>query len=612
MPAPVADDWNDLPTALRPDMGRVLKRLTRLALRYPGYCALAVLCAALSAVLGLVIPGLLARAVDQAHGLLMQGGGGEVVQAALRVSAGLAVAAGLARGIVTGLQGYFGEYIAQRVGLDLRLAFFAKLQELGGTYHDSMHSGELITRGMLDLEGVRTFLESGLLRLVVLLLLLGVGGWRLLHVDVATGALALSFVPFVLWRATRMGLRLRQSWVRLQQLMGELTRTMEESLQAARVVRAFAAAPFEMTKFDRAAGAALTLSMRRIRLRTGATSIMNLSYHAAMGLVLLVGGQRVAAGALSVGALTEILAFMTILQQPVRQVGMVVNSSARAASSGARLFQVLDQPPDIVERPGADDLPDLVGEVRFENVCFTYQGTPTPALADISFTVKRGRTLGIVGAPGSGKSTLAKLIPRFYDVDAGRITIDGHDIRDVSLSSLRRAALVVQQDVFLFDSSIGANIAYAEPRTDPEPIRDAAGIAQFDDHVESLPDRYDSPVGERGVGLSGGQRQRVAIARALLARPSVIVLDDSTAAIDAVTERHLHRALKAALADAATIIIAHKLSSLCHADEILLLDAGRVVERGTHRELMSQGGRYAALWDLQNGSPAEIDLEIVA
>ncbi|MFV3130939.1 ABC transporter ATP-binding protein [Niveispirillum sp. KHB5.9] len=602
-PAQATDDWKSLPTLDARGMPRVLARLAGLAWRHPGRCLAALGCALLSAVLGLVTPGLLAAAVDRAHGLLSAGGAGqEQAVSALWFIALLTVAAGLGRGIATGLQGYFGEYVAQRVGLDLRLEFFRKLQGLGAAYHDGMHSGELITRGMLDLEGVRTFLESGLLRLVVLLLLVGVGSWRLLHVDAVTGALALSFVPFVVWRATRMGARLRVSWVRLQQLMGRITRTMEENLQGVRVVRAFAGTDFEMAKFDQASEAALLLSNRRITLRTGSVTIMNLAYYSAMAAVLLIGGQRVAAGLLSVGGLTEILAFMTILQQPVRQVGMVVNSSARAASSGARLFEVLDQRPDIVERPDAPDLKVGEGVLRFENVGFAYPGGATAAvtLKNISFAVRRGRSLGIVGPPGSGKSTIAKLIPRFYDVDSGRITIDEQDIRDVSLSSLRRAALVVQQDVFLFDISIADNIAYADPEAGREAIGEAAETAQFHDFVATLPEGYDSSVGERGVGLSGGQRQRVAIARGLLARPSVMVLDDSTAAIDAVTERRLSAALDQALENAATIIIAHRLASLRRADEIIVLDEGGIVERGSHEGLLALDGRYAALWRLQN------------
>lgn len=603
---PPQADLSRLPGTIVRQMPRVLSRLTGLALRYPLRCATAVACGLGAALLNLVTPRLLGAAVDQAHGLLSGGTAGlAAARGALWQTALLIVAAAALRGVLTGYQGYLGEYIAHRVGYDLRLAFYEKLQRLSFSFHDSVHSGELITRGMLDLEGVRAFLESGLLRVITLALLVGVGAWRVLATDMVAGAAALSFVPFVIWRAARMGVLLRVTWMRLQELMALLTRAMEENLQGVRVVRAFAATAYEMGRFDRAAATALALSNRRVTIRMASMSAMNLGYYAAMGLVLLVGGRRVAEGAMTVGALTEILAFMTILQQPLRQVAMVVNASARATSSGARLFEILDLEPEIRDRPGARDLVVSRGVLRFERVGFAYPGHDGPALQDISFAVEPGRTLGIVGPPGSGKSTIAQLVPRLYDVSEGRITIDGQDIRDVTLDSLRRTVSLVQQDTFLFDATIRDNVAYAEPWAGEEEVIGAAAVAQLHDHVVGLPEGYGTTVGERGVALSGGQRQRLSIARGLAPGPSILVLDDSTAAVDAVTERRVREGLNRAVGDKAHLIVAHRLGALSHADEIIVLEAGRIVERGSHEALLAADGEYAALWRLQNRQPAE-------
>lgn len=576
----------------------VLPRLVRMAWRYPWRCVAALACATASSALNVLAPQWLGQAVDQALALASRPGASTT---ALTITAAVLVALCVLRGLATGGMGYLGESVGQRVGRDLRLAYFERLQRLDAGFHDRHHSGDLIARGMLDLEGVRGFVELGLLRAVMLALLVGFGVWRLLHVDPALAALALSFVPAVAWRAARMGAMLRLSWQRLQAMMGELTRGMEENLQGVRVVRAFGSQLHEMARFDALSDAALALSNARITHRMRAISHMVTTYHLAMGAVLWLGTTRIAAGTLSVGALTEVLTFMTLLQMPVRQVGMIVNASARAVSSGARLFEVLDREPAIVDAPGAIALTHARGELRFERVSFAYateQG-PREALHDISFSLKPGRTLGIVGAPGSGKSTLVQLIARLRDVSAGRITLDGHDLRGLTLASVRRAVGVVQQEVFLFDISVHDNAAYAHADATRETVDEALGQAQLLAHVQGLPERHATRVGERGVALSGGQRQRLAIARGLVADAAVVVFDDATSAVDTATEHALREALKNAVVDKASIIVAHRLGSVRHADEILLLDHGRIVERGRHEELLARGGAYARLWALQ-------------
>ena len=300
------------------------------------------------------------------------------------------------------------------------------------------------------------------------------------------------------------------------------------------------------------------------------------------------------AGEITVGTLAEYLAFMAILQMPVRQLGMMVNAFARASMSGGRLFEVLDREPEIADRPGARDLVISDAVLRFENVSFAYPGARTrrqllATLHDISFEVRAGQTLGIVGPPGSGKSTIAHLIPRYYDVGAGRITIDGQDVRDVTLASLRRAVSLVQQDTFLFTASIENNIAYGDPWAERERIAQSSEVARLHDYIAGLPGGYETLVGERGVSLSGGQRQRLSIARSILLAPPILVFDDSTAAVDAATEQSIREALRTQTATRATIIIAHRLGSLMDADEIVFLEQGRIVERGSHAELLAPG-----------------------
>jgi ATP-binding cassette, subfamily B, multidrug efflux pump len=375
---------------------------------------------------------------------------------------------------------------------------------------------------------------------------------------------------------------------------------MEENLGGIRVVRAFAAQDHELDKFDTASRSALELAHQRVGIRVANTSAMTLSFFAAMCLVLFVGGGKVMAGEITVGTLASFLTFMTILQMPVRQLGLMVNAFARASTCGARLFGLLDLDVAVKDEPDARPLQLTEGTLRFENVGFAYPASPeNPVLEGVSFEARRGQTIGIVGPPGSGKSTIAHLIPRFYDVTGGRITLDGQDIRSVTLKSLRRSVVVVQQDSFLFTTTIENNIAYGDPWAKENQISRAAESAQLHNYVLGLPASYGTVVGERGVSLSGGQRQRLSIARAVMLKPAVMVFDDSTAAIDAATEQRIRYAMRRYASERVTLIVAHRLSSLMHADRILFVEDGRIVEQGTHAELLAENGRYRALYDLQ-------------
>jgi len=582
---------------------KILGRILGFALRYRWRFALAAFTSLAGTLFNLAIPRLLGWSVDQAHNLLLHAAGplSGAVLARLGDMGLLLVAAAAGRGLSQMVAGYQSQFIAQGVGRDLRLQFFEKLQRLGFAFHDRVHSGDLITRGMLDLEGVRGFIENALQAVLSLGLLVVIGATMLFLQNPLMALLAMSFVPFAAWRAGRMGLVLRLAWTRLQEKMSVLTRVMEENLQGMRVVRAFAAKDFEISKFDAAGDEALRLSNQRIYIRSGSMVFINFSYFLAMGLVVWVGGYEVQAHKFTIGELTEFLTLMTILQQPVRQMGMIMNASARAVSSGKRLFEILDKVPNIRDREGAHELHVTEKVLRFEDVSFSYDGV-TPALENLSFTVRPGQTLGIVGPSGAGKSTIAQLIPRFYDVSGGRITIDGQDVREVTLESLRNAVGLIQQDVFLFDDGMDSNIAYADPEAEIHELIDAARTAQIHEFAASLPAGYSTRIGERGMGLSGGQRQRLSIARGMVPDPAVLVFDDATSAVDAATEHQVRHALRAATGEQSTIIISHRLGSLLHADEIIVLNAGRIIERGTHASLLAADGYYAALYRAQSQS----------
>jgi ATP-binding cassette subfamily B multidrug efflux pump len=574
-----------------------LWRIMVLTWRHPWQVIITIGSCFIASGLQLWMPVLLGEAVDRAEGVL---DGGVGASEALWTIAWILLAVSILRGLFTMSMNYYGEAVGHHTAYELRLAVYEKIQRLSFSYHDRVHTGDLITVGMLDLEGVRMFFATGLLRVILLGTLIGVGAYMLISTDVILGLLALSFAPFVGINSSITQLKLRATWLVLQERLQDLSRVMEENLGGIRVVRAFAGAMHEMKKYNEASDAAVKLTHERVKIRVNSTSLMNISFLVSMGLVLWYGGVRVTSGEMTVGTLAAFLTFMTILQMPVRQLGLLVNSFARASTCGNRLFAFLDLDIEIKDEPGAKPLKVTEGTLRFENVDFAYPSAPfRPVLSGVSFEGRKGETIGIVGKPGSGKSTIAHLIPRFYDVTGGRVTIDGQDVRALTLGSLRQAVAVVQQDSFLFTTNIENNIAYGDPWAKGTRIAAASEFAQLHNYIIGLPTGYDTIVGERGVSLSGGQRQRLNIARSLMLRPAVMVFDDSTAAVDAGTEQRIRTAMKRFAKDRVTIVISHRLSSLMHADQILFVDEGTIVERGTHEELLALGGRYRALYDLQ-------------
>ena len=593
---------------------RVLMRIVRMALDYPGLLLIGLVFIIGASVFQLFIPLLIGDGVDTVEeAFTSPEADADALRRTLITIALFLLGSAVLRGIFTFGHMYISENIAQRLGYRLRMMYYEKLQRLSFAYHDRIHTGDLLTRGLLDIEGIRAFASRGLLRVVYLAIFVGTGTFLMMRVDWELALISLSFVPIAAWRSIVARLQTSRGWRLYQEEMGRLTKVMDENLKGIRVVRSFSAEPYEMEKYDKSSNEAFNRAFHLVGVRATNLSIITFAFLGIMSIVLLVGGLKVLDenDPFSLGQLAQFLAFMSIMQNPVRQLGMVVAGWAQGATSGKRLFEVLDEIPEIADKPGAKDLVLTDGALRFEHVDFAYMDEygDEQVLTDVSFEARPGHTIGIVGPPGSGKSTLAHLIPRFYDPVAGRILIDEQDISEVTLASLRRTVGVVEQDTFLFTTTIDNNVAYGDPWSEHRNIESATSHAQMSEYVERLPGGYGTLIGERGVSLSGGQRQRLSIARSIMLHPQVIVFDDSTAAIDAATEQRIRAALQEVTSDRATIIISHRLSSLMHANEILFLEGGKIVERGTHAELLELGGKYRDLYELQIRPDDDVDVE---
>lgn len=508
------------------------------------------------------------------------------------------------RGLFAFGQTYLAEYISQRVAYDIRNRFYDRIQRLSFAFHDKAQTGQLMSRATQDVEAVRFFISIGGLRTVQIVLIFGgvcgilfVLNWRLALISVAC-------MPFVGYWAARIGIKLRPIWTDLQEGVAQLGILLQENLSGVKVVRAFAREDHESAKFHRRATKYYEDGLKSSKIQAANMPFMSFIFVAAIGLIIYFGGRETIAGRLTVGEMTQFYAYLLMLMLPIRMLGYMVAMVSRAISAGERIFEVLDTESEVVEEPGAPDLGDVDGLVRFDAVSFNYQSadpyqTMGPVLNNVSFEVQPGQMVALLGATGSGKTTLVNLIPRFYDATAGAITIDGVDVRDVTLTSLRGNIGLVQQEVFLFSATISDNIAYGASDAGSDAVIAAAKTAQLHDFIETLPDGYDTWVGERGLNLSGGQKQRLAIARTLLTNPRILIFDDSTSSVDTETEYLIQQALRELIKGRTTFVIAQRLQTVRDADVILVLDKGTIAERGTHEELLKSGPIYSEIYDLQ-------------
>jgi ABC-type multidrug transport system fused ATPase/permease subunit len=506
------------------------------------------------------------------------------------------VGAGILRLILTVTRRVIAGKVSLAVEFDLRSSIYRHLQALELGFFDGQQTGQLMSRATVDLQSIRFFLGYGLIFLTQNFLTITLAGIVMIIVQPTLALLALAPVPIVVWTASRYNRRSRPALQEVQQRIAELTAEAEESVSGVRVVKAFAREEHMLRRFRHSVNRVFDQNVYSTRLRAFYNPLIGFLPSFGLAVVLLVGGNQVINGSLTLGEFTAFYTYVVMLTGPMRTLGIALGMSQRAIASGNRLFEVLDREPTISSAPGAPPLPAGGGRVEIEHVSLHYEGAED-ALSGIDLDVAPGRVIALVGPSGSGKTSLVALLARLYDPTGGSVRIDGADLRDVDLESLRAEIAFVADDSFLFSATVADNIAYADPSATADQIERAARRAQAHDFIERLPDGYATLVGERGLTLSGGQRQRIAIARALLADPRILILDDATSSVDAQTEAEIKRGLREALSDRTTFIVAHRLSTISLADEVVVMDAGRVVDRGTHEELLDRCELYREIAD---------------
>jgi len=514
----------------------------------------------------------------------------------LWVFVGAIVALGVARAVLMAARRLISGRQALAVEMDMRQGLYSHLVRLSFGFYDRHQTGQLMSRATVDLQGVRFFLGYGLifffqnaLTVLSVTAVLLVFDWKL-------ALIALAVTPLLVVLAYRYSHIAHPTLREVQQKLADVATVAEENIVGVHVVKSFAQEPQESAKFHARSEDVFRQTLRANRQRALYVPFISWVPLLAQGAVLLVGARMVTNGQLTVGAFVAFNLYLSMLVMPLRSLGMWIGQSQRATASGERIFQIMDEPEDIAERPGAAELPPGGGHLRFEDVVFEYlEGRPV--LDGVTLDVPAGRTIALIGQTGSGKTTLTSLVPRFYDVTSGRVTVDGADVRDVTLTSLRRSIGVISQDPFLFSATVRENITFGAPDLDDAEVERIARLAQAHEFVAELPEGYETVIGERGITLSGGQRQRLAIARALAVDPRILILDDATASVDATTEARIRTGLREAMQNRTTLIIAHRLSTIALADEIVVLDEGRIAARGTHDELLETTPVYRDIYE---------------
>ena len=582
---------------------RIFARIIHLLRPYRASSVATSLCLLLSTGFALIVPWLLAWVVDTG---VQRGHVGDLL-----LAAGAVLLTSALRGLFAYGQGYLSQRVSQLVAYDLRKQLYDHMQTLSFSFHDASETGQLMSRLTADIEAVRNSLPLGFLRVVIVVVTFGSVAVILALLDWQLALIILLCVPVLVALATSVARRLRPLWTGVQNETGSLSTIMQESLNGRRVVMTFAREDHEMDKFDRKNRELRDLNLQALRLSAWNQPLMVLALNVVTVLTLWVGGAAVIGRHLSLGTLVAVTQYALLLGTPVRSFGFMVTWLMRGVSGAARIFEVLDTEPVIQDSPNAIALDNPTGHVRFEHVSFAY-AEGQEALRDIDIDAAPGKVIALLGATGSGKSTLLNLLPRFYDVTDGRVTVDGHDVRDLRYLSLRAHIGFVLQDVFLFNATLRENIAFGIADATEERIIAAAKVARLHDFATALPDGYDTWVGERGVTLSGGQKQRVAIARTILRNPRILILDDSTSSVDMETEYLIQEALEVVMRGRTTFVVASRLRTVKRADEILVLERGRVIERGTHESLLARNGAYRRLYDVQLREQEEFEEQALA
>jgi len=568
-------------------------RLYKLILKYWKRVALAWLCVFGAAGFQLISPQLVSWAIDQ--GIIKA----QTQPYLLVIAAAAIFVAAAFRSVSQYGRQFLGQVLGQNAAYDLRNSIYNRLQHLSFAYHDSHQTGQLMSRATQDVEAVQQFVQMGVLQAVYLLVFF-IGALTMMFVS--NWRLALVSLPFLLVIGLSSGFfsnKLRKVWYRVQNGLARLTIVLQENLSGARVVKSFGREGLETQKFNQEAEMLFNDSYESTRVQSLSVPSMTGIWMLGMAVMIWFGGKEIASGRLTAGELAGFALYLTLLQQPFRMLGNVINVTARAYSAGQRIFEILDAESAVKALLHAAELQEVVGHVCFENVSFGYNRL-SPVLSGINIDAKPGQVIALLGPTGSGKTTVVNLLPRFYDVSEGRITIDGKDIRDVTLASLRRCMTIVQQEVFLFTGTIRDNISYGIPDATQQQIEQAARTARIHDFiVNNMEQGYDTWVGERGSTLSGGQKQRVAMARTLLLDPPILVLDDSTSAVDTETEYLIQQALHEVMKGRTTFVIAQRLRTVKMADQIIVLNRGKIVEQGRHEDLLKIDGFYRRIYDLE-------------
>jgi ATP-binding cassette, subfamily B, multidrug efflux pump len=547
----------------------------------------------------LATPLLIGRAIDEGIGPRRLG--------VIFVVVGWLVGLALARALFTFLQGYLAERASQGVAYDLRDALFERIERLSFSYYDRVQTGQLVTRLTSDVEQIRTFAGSGVVQLANAVVMLIGTTVVLLYLDWQLAFVALAIVPIIAVLLVRFVGRIRPLFREIQQTLGRLNTVLQEDLLGVRVIRAFARENYETARYTSVNEELLEKNLTTVRVFSNNFPFVFLFANLGTLAIIWFGGWQVMGGRLSIGDLVAFNTLLGFMLFPILTIGFLSASISRAGASSQRVFDVLDAPLDVKDAPDASTLLPLSCRVDFDNVSFGYPGSARDILAGVSFTARPGQTVAVLGTTGSGKSTLVNLIPRFYDVTGGAVRLDGNDVRDVTLSSLRSQIGIVLQETRLFSGTVRDNVAFGKPDATDEEVVAAAEAAQAGEFIRGLAEGYDTVIGERGIGLSGGQRQRIAIARALLIDPRLLILDDSTSAVDAETEAAIQETLDRLMREKhrTVFVIAQRISTVWDADLILVLDEGRIAARGTHEELLRESELYNEILGSQLLSPSE-------
>jgi ATP-binding cassette subfamily B protein len=576
-----------------------LRRALAYLRSYTWQSVVAVLSLLLVSGANLATPLLIGRAIDEGIGPRRLG--------VIFVVVGWLVGLALARAVFTFSQGYLAERASQGVAYDLRDALFERIERLSFSYYDRVQTGQLVTRLTSDVEQIRTFAGSGVVQLANAVVMLLGTTVLLLYLDWQLALVALAVVPIIAVLLVRFVGRIRPLFREVQQTLGRLNTVLQEDLLGVRVIRAFAREDYETARYTAVNEELLEKNLTTVRVFSNNFPFVFLFANLGTLAIIWFGGWQVIGGRLSIGDLVAFNTLLGFMLFPILTIGFLSASISRAGASSQRVFDVLDAPLDVEDAPDASTLLPLSCRVDFDNVSFRYPGSARDILAGVSFTARPGQTIAILGTTGSGKSTLVNLIPRFYDVTGGAVRLDGNDVRDVTLSSLRSQIGIVLQETRLFSGTVHDNVAFGKPDATDEEVVAAAEAAQAGEFVRGLSEGYDTVIGERGIGLSGGQRQRIAIARALLIDPRLLILDDSTSAVDAETEAAIQETLDRLMREKhrTVFVIAQRVSTVRDADLILVLDEGRIAARGTHEELLRESELYNEILGSQLLSPSE-------